>query len=139
MKVLAASRRVAICFFVLSWLASCATITRGTEDVLVVESDPSGATVTLSNGMTGSTPTSFSLPRKHSVIILLELEGYENSEVRVTPRVSGAGSAGMAGNVLLGGLIGAAIDGGSGAMKDLVPNPVFVRLKKLGGAESSVD
>ena len=34
----------------------------------------------------------------------------------------------MAGNVILGGLIGAAVDVGSGAMNDLRPNPVKVAL-----------
>jgi len=42
--------------------------------------------------------------------------------------VVGAGAAGMAGNVILGGLIGAAVDAGSGAMKDLKPNPVKVTM-----------
>ena len=37
----------------------------------------------------------------------------------------------MAGNVLLGGLIGAAVDPSSGAMNDLLPNPVEVRLVPL--------
>jgi len=37
----------------------------------------------------------------------------------------------MAGNVLFGGLIGAAVDAGSGAMHDLVPNPVDVRMVPL--------
>lgn len=52
-------------------------------------------------------------------------------EVTVSPQVSGGGGAGMAGNVLFGGLIGAAVDAGSGAMHDLVPNPVDVRMVPL--------
>lgn len=35
----------------------------------------------------------------------------------------------MAGNVLIGGLIGVGIDAGTGAMKDLRPNPLVVRLE----------
>lgn len=34
----------------------------------------------------------------------------------------------MAGNILFGGLIGAAVDAGSGATKELKPNPLNVRL-----------
>jgi len=34
----------------------------------------------------------------------------------------------MAGNVLVGGIIGAAVDAGTGAMNDLVPNPVILQL-----------
>jgi hypothetical protein len=36
----------------------------------------------------------------------------------------------MAGNVLVGGLIGIGVDAYSGAMNDLVPNPLSVKLEK---------
>ncbi len=36
----------------------------------------------------------------------------------------------MAGNVLLGGLIGAGIDAGSGAMYEHKPNPLNVQLER---------
>lgn len=42
--------------------------------------------------------------------------------------VSGAGAAGMAGNVILGGVNGAGVDAATGATKRLVPNPVRVTL-----------
>lgn len=115
--------------------SGCTTVTRGTKDVLVVESDPSGADVALSNGLRGQTPTSFELPRKNALTVTVSKEGYETVTVNVTPKVVGAGGAGMAGNVILGGLIGAAVDAGTGAMKDLKPNPVRVTLVKLAGDE----
>ena len=111
----------------------CATIVRGTKDVLVVESDPVGADVELSNGMRGKTPASFKLPRKESLVVKIEKAGYEKVEVNVIPKISGAGGAGMAGNVVLGGLIGAAVDVGSGAMNDPQPNPIKVTLVPLDG------
>jgi hypothetical protein len=37
----------------------------------------------------------------------------------------------MAGNVILGGLIGAGIDAGTGAMDRLTPNPLTVKLVPL--------
>ena len=43
--------------------------------------------------------------------------------------VVGAGAAGVAGNVLLGGVIGIGIDAATGASKDLKPNPVEVELE----------
>jgi len=46
----------------------------------------------------------------------------------VESQVAGAGAAGMAGNVILGGLIGAAVDVGTGAMLELKPNPIQVKL-----------
>ncbi len=118
--------------------SGCATVTRGTKDTLVIESNPAGATVRLSNGMTGKTPTSFKLPRKDSLVVTIEKEGYETLTVNVNSQVSGAGAVGMAGNVLVGGLVGAVIDPLSGAMKDLRPNPVKVTLVPARKSEPSI-
>ena len=41
-----------------------------------------------------------------------------------------AGGAGLAGNVLLGGVIGLGVDAATGAAFDLVPNPLKVTLEK---------
>jgi hypothetical protein len=113
---------------VLLTITNCATITRGTTDVLVIESEPAGARVTTSTGLAGKTPCSFTCSRKGGFVVKIELDGYETVEVQVNSKVAGAGAAGMAGNVLLGGFIGAAVDAGSGAMRDLVPNPIKVKL-----------
>ena len=113
--------------------SGCATVTRGTTDTLVIESDPPGAQVTLSNGMSGQTPASFKLSRKSAVVVDIAKAGYEPVKVNVQPQISGAGGAGMAGNVLVGGLIGVAVDAGTGAMNDLKPNPIQVRLAPLAG------
>jgi hypothetical protein len=96
--------------------------------VLVVESEPAGAHVRVSNGMTGATPATFTLARKGNFVVAIEKEGYEEVRVNVTHKVAPGGSAGMAGNLLLGGIIGAAVDANSGAMFDLVPNPIRVTL-----------
>jgi len=45
------------------------------------------------------------------------------------------GKSGLAGNVILGGLIGAAIDSGSGAMYSHPINPLVVQLEE----EKSID
>lgn len=123
-------------FLILSFLAvtlfsGCATVTRGTNDTLVVESDPPGAAVTLSNGMRDTTPATFKLPRKNNVSVRIERDGYEPVEIEVKSQISGAGGAGLAGNVLIGGLIGAGVDVVSGAMNDLKPNPISVNLVPL--------
>lgn len=39
----------------------------------------------------------------------------------------------MAGNVILGGLIGAGVDAATGATKDLKPNPIEVKLVPING------
>lgn len=123
------------------WLfTGCATVTRGTKDVLVIESDPSGAEVQLSNGMRGKTPTSFKVARRNSLTVSIEKKGYEPLTVQVNPVVAGAGAAGMAGNVLIGGIIGIGVDAATGATMNLRPNPVratLVPLKKEEEATTS--
>jgi hypothetical protein len=119
---------VGVAFASLAFFSGCASITRGTKDTLVVESDPSGANVRLSTGETGKTPTSFQLPRKNALDVYIEKQGYEPLTVHVSSQISGSGAAGMAGNVLVGGLIGAGVDAVTGATKDLRPNPVKVTL-----------
>ncbi len=109
-------------------VSGCASVTRGTKDTLVVESDPSGATVRLSTGASGKTPTSFQLPRKNALEVFIEKDGYEPLTVHVSSQISGTGAVGMAGNVLVGGLIGVGVDTWTGASKDLRPNPIKVTL-----------
>jgi hypothetical protein len=115
----------------LALTSGCASVTRGTKDTLVVETEPAGARVRLSTGQTGTTPTSFKLPRKNDVDVHIEKEGFEPVNSRVTSQISGKGAAGMAGNVLVGGIIGAGVDAYSGATKDLRPNPLRVKLVPL--------
>lgn len=115
--------------------AGCATVTRGTSQALVIESEPPGADVELSNGLRGKTPTSFLVKRKQSVVVTISKQGYESVTVDVTSAVSGGGAAGMAGNVIVGGLIGAVVDSSSGATKELKPNPVRVNLVKIREAK----
>jgi hypothetical protein len=115
----------------LSVISGCASVTRGTKDTLVVESDPVGADVRLSTGGIGKTPTSFQLPRKKTLEVYIEKEGYEPLTVHVSSQISGSGAVGMAGNVLIGGLVGVGVDTWTGASKDLRPNPIKVTLVPL--------
>lgn len=111
-------------------VAGCATVTRGTTDVLVVNSLPQGAQVQLSNGMScTATPCSFKLPRKSDLKVTVSKERCQTVVTNVTHKTAGAGAAGVAGNVLVGGLIGLGVDAATGASQDLVPNPLEVTLQ----------
>jgi hypothetical protein len=112
-------------------VTGCATITRGTSEVLVINTEPAGATASLSSGHMCKTPCSIELKRKNAVHVKLEKAGYETLDTDVKSEVSGAGGAAMAGNVILGGLIGAGIDAATGAMDRLTPNPLTVKLVPL--------
>ncbi|WBQ12450.1 translation initiation factor 2 [Hyphomonadaceae bacterium BL14] len=110
-------------------LAGCGTITRGSNDTWVVETTPAGASVSTSNGyQCESTPCAIKMPRRSEFVATITLDGYQTHRVNVTYQASTAGGTAMAGNVLVGGLIGAGVDAYSGSMNDLVPNPVHVAL-----------
>lgn len=150
------SIKLLACTLILLLASGCASITRGTSDALVVNSTPSQAEVKIyrTNGsfaekeiknnqvensddpsagpIVGKTPASFKLARKGEYKVTISKEGYETAEVIVTNKISGAGGAGMAGNVLFGGIIGAGVDASTGAMKDLTPNPIEITLSKIG-------
>lgn len=108
--------------------SGCATVTRGTTQAWTVETTPIGATVSLSNGERCETPCTLKLKRKHPVAVEVCKPGYEVVHTNVLSEISAGGGTAMAGNVILGGLIGAGIDAGSGAMKDLRPNPLTMEL-----------
>ncbi|HYC97543.1 translation initiation factor 2 [Brevundimonas sp.] len=111
-------------------LPACATITRGTTQAFTVESTPPGASVSTSNGFQcDATPCTFRMPRKDAFRATVSMDGYVTQEHEIASGMSGAGGAGFAGNVLVGGLIGMTVDANSGAMKDLTPNPLVVTLR----------
>lgn len=78
--------------------------------------------------LVGVTPAAFSLARKGEYTVTVKKEGYQTAVVEVKNKVAKGGAAGMAGNVLVGGILGAGVDAGTGAMLNLVPNPIDLKL-----------
>lgn len=112
-------------------LAGCATITRGATDTWTVSTTPVGAAVRTSNFFScDQTPCTFKMSRKAEFDVTISKVGYKTWTGHVTHHVASSGGAAMAGNVILGGVIGAVADAASGAMLDLVPNPLSVTLEK---------
>lgn len=110
--------------------ASCATVTRGTNEVLEINTVPTGAQVALSNGEgCDSTPCGIKLSRRSELTVKITKSGCRPVNVKVTNRTSETGGAAMAGNVLIGGFIGLGVDAASGATQELVPNPINVKLR----------
>lgn len=112
-------------------VGACATVTRGMHEAFTVETEPSGASVETSNGLhCEATPCTFArVERKAEFTVTITKAGYRTWSGTVTHHTAGAGAAGMAGNVLVGGLIGVGVDATSGATQDLTPNPLHVTLE----------
>ncbi len=128
--------RISRALFVLAGvlsLGACATVTRGSTDAWEITSEPSGAKVETSNGhQCPATPCAIKMSRKSEFIATITKPGYKPATVTVTHKTSGAGAAGVAGNVLVGGIIGIGVDAVTGASQDLVPNPAHVVLEPEG-------
>ena len=115
--------------------SSCATITRGTTSEVQFNSSPPGAAMRTSLGHACVTPCTLQLNRKDEFIATFSKPGYANQEVPVRTRLAGAGAAGFAGNVIVGGVVGMAADAATGATLEHDPNPVTVTLRPTRRAQ----
>ncbi|WP_129790794.1 PEGA domain-containing protein [Sphingosinicella sp. CPCC 101087] len=117
-----------------SGLGGCATVMNGTSQPVEFQSDPSGATITLVNGLTCETPCQYSMKRGDDSMVTFTLAGYEPVEVYIQSRTGG----GVVGNVLAGGIIGGVVDASNGASNHLYPDPVYIRLVQAGSTAPAV-
>src|SRR5215831_3578056 len=109
-------------------LSGCATVTRGTTDQLQLLSEPPGAEAHTSLGHVCVTPCTLQFNRKDEFTVTFSKPGYQDQQVAVTTRVAGAGVAGFAGNLVVGGVVGMGVDAATGSTLEHVPNPVSVHL-----------
>jgi hypothetical protein len=119
-------------------LAGCATIMKGSDQKISFSSDPSSAKVTIFDSAgtvvaDGKTPLSLPLKKGAGFFqaakyrVVFEHPGMEKKEVWLSGSLEGGWY--VLGNFLVGGLIGwLIIDPLSGAMWNLQPDPVNVRL-----------
>ena len=115
-------------------LGACATIVRGTSQQYVINTNPEGARVTLSTGQTCTSPCTLTLKRKHPFTVTAAMEGYETVQAQVRSQMRGSGGTALAGNLVFGGLIGGAVDAGSGALNSLTPNPLSINMVRIGSS-----
>jgi uncharacterized protein YceK len=102
----------------------CATIIHGTRQDVGISSTPTGASVTIDNLQSGTTPVFSKLRRKENHVIRIALPGYQPMDLTLTSSVSGW----VWGNVAIGGLIGLAVDAISGGMYKLSPEELSAAL-----------
>jgi hypothetical protein len=117
-------------------LSGCATVTRGTSQKYMIESTPTKAEVTLSTGQQCVTPCTLKLKRKPGFTATVAMKGYKTQKLDVESKMSGGGAVAGAGNVILGGVVGALVDGTNGSLNNLTPNPLKVTLLPEEAAEA---
>lgn len=114
---------VIICIFVIA-ISGCCTIMSGRMQSLPIQSEPTGATVTV-NGTTYTTPATVQLDRKASFYeIKVEMPGFEPQIVTLYKTVNGW----VFGNIVLGGIIGIIVDVSTGAASKFTPSELDIKL-----------
>lgn len=115
--------------FVCIALFGCASVTRGVNEDVVIRYTPEDAIVTTSlNHSCQQSPCTVQVSRKQPFTVRAQKPGYITQVVDVQTKVAGAGAAGFAGNVIIGGVVGMGVDAATGATLDHVPNPVIINL-----------
>lgn len=115
--------------------SGCASVTRGWSEQVQITSNPAEAQARTSLGYACTTPCTLQVNRKDEFSVVLSKDGFHSAEVPVITRVAGAGVAGFAGNVVLGGVVGMGVDAVSGATLEHYPNPVSATLTPLKKGE----
>ncbi len=116
-------------------LGGCASIVRGTTQKLSVNTVPQGADCVLRRdgeviGRAAPTPAEVKISKSRKAIeITCERPGFEPTVAVVDSKFE----AMTVGNIIAGGLVGVAIDAGTGAMNKYEPT-VTIPLKQPGGA-----
>jgi hypothetical protein len=111
----------------------CGTIVHwgGSQDVGIA-SNPAGAKVIINETDRGLTPVTVELKRKQTHTIVLKMDGYEDASATALPELSGW----IWGNILIGGLIGLAIDLGVGGGYNVNPDIINITLTPRNSAIS---
>ena len=117
-----------------SLLGGCATVVNGTRTDYSAVTLPEGATVRFSDGSSCTTPCKLELRRKDDLRADITLPGHKPTYVLIQSKLGGSAF----GNILLGGGVGAIVDGSNGASHRLYPRPLIVRLAPDGSIEGAV-
>ncbi len=104
--------------------AGCAQMVNGVTETVHLDSDPEGAQATVDGAQTVTTPAAVELSRGDPHTISFHKDGYQDQEQKLTSSESGW----VWGNILLGGISGAASDEASGAARKLSTDTVSVTL-----------
>jgi len=115
-------------------MTGCATIIDGSTQDVGIGSDPQGAKIYIDDQYEGKTPSTVTLQRADVPILKLEKEGYETFESKMDSSMNGN----IWWNLLLGGVIGAVVDHGSGASLKY-PDDVTIPLQPIEKAVVKAD
>jgi len=109
-------------------LAGCATIINGSSQSLAVQSNPSGATISVNGVRSAQTPATIAIPRKTAHSLEISLDGFHPFQIQLQRGTSGW----VWGNIVFGGIVGLVVDASTGGMYKLTPEQVSAQLLARG-------
>ena len=115
-------------------LGGCATVLNGTKVDYTSETKPGGALVKFTDGSECTTPCKLEFKRKNDQRADITLAGYKPTYVLIQSKLGGSAF----GNILLGGGIGAVVDGTNGSSNRLYPRPLIVQLAPEGSDQEAM-
>ncbi|MEG3182144.1 hypothetical protein [Sphingomonas sp. LT1P40] len=130
MKIILAATAAALAF----GTGGCATVLNGTNVDYASQSKPEGATVKFTGGEECVTPCMLKFKRKNDQRADFTMAGYKPTYVLIQSKLGGSAF----GNILLGGGVGAIVDGSNGASNRLYPRPLIVRMARENTDEEAV-
>ncbi len=108
----------------LFFFSNCALIIHGSRQKMVITCEPKVAAVFINGVSKGNTPLDIRLQRRKHHLIRIELDGYKPYEVQLKRKLD----PWIFGNIVFGGLIGIAIDLGTGSVYKLSPKEIYPEL-----------
>jgi hypothetical protein len=114
----------------LLWMSTsgCMTILRGTQQQVEIKSQPSNAQVTYRGRIVGTTPVKLIVPRDEGPTVILDKKGYAPKSMTIK---FVSNPAAVIASTILGVFVGFIVDALSGAIYDLEPATVTVKLEPL--------
>lgn len=110
-------------------VAGCATIFKGSSAEVRVNSTPNDARIVINNNEKGTTPSTLSLERDKDHDITFKKEGYEDITLEIEKDFDAATT--IVGNIFSWGILGIAVDFGTGAAYSLKPADLKANMEEL--------
>lgn len=119
-------------FLIAFYSVGCATIFKGSNADIRVNSAPAGARVYVNEIDKGKTPTTLSLKRDDSYVLHFKKEGYKDVKLEVQKKFDAATT--IVGNLFSWWVLGVVVDVASGAAYSLTPADVNAHMEQLKNA-----
>ena len=108
----------------------CGTILHGSNQQVVLQSEPSGAEVYSNGTLLGRTPTTVTLARNSTHPLVFRLAGYADQPFQISRGIDGLA---LVGDILLG-VVPLVIDFATGSVYKLSPSQAIVVMRREGAS-----